>query len=48
MLVEILKDMIKEETYYRKIDNVLEIWREKEKLTGEPYFIVKLMGSDKE
>ena len=48
MLVDFLKEMIKEKIYYRKIDNVIEIWQEKEKSTGKPYFIIKLLGSDKE
>ena len=48
MLVDFLKEMIKEKIYYRKIDNVMEIWQEKEKNTGKPYFIIKLLGSDKE
>ena len=48
MLVDFLKEMIKEKIYYRKIDNVIEIWQEKEKVTNKPYFIIKLLGSDKE
>lgn len=48
MLVDFLKEMIKEKTYYKRIDNVMEIWQEKEKITGKPYFIIKLLGSDKE
>lgn len=47
MLVDFLKEMIKEKIYYRKIDNVIEIWREKEKNSDKSYFIVKLLGSDK-
>ena len=30
MFVEFLKEMIKEKTYYKRIDNVIEIWQEKE------------------
>lgn len=48
MLVDFLKEMIKEKTYYKRIDGVIEIWQEKEKNTGKSYFIVKLLGSDKE
>ena len=48
MLVDFLKEMIKEKTYYKKIDDVIEIWQEKEKNTGKSYFIIKLLGSDKE
>lgn len=48
MLVEFLKEIIKEKIYYKKIDDVIEIWQEKEKNTGKPYFIIKLLGSDKE
>ena len=48
MLVDFFKEMIKEKTYYKRIDNVIEIWQEKEKNTGETYFIIKLLGSDKE
>lgn len=39
--------MIKEKIYYRKIDNVLEIWQEKEKNSGKSFFIIKLLGGDK-
>lgn len=31
VLVAFLKEMIKEKTYYKRIDNVIEIWQEKEK-----------------
>ena len=31
MLVDFLKEMIKEKTYYKRIDNFIEIWQEKEK-----------------
>ena len=49
MLVNFLKEMIKEKTYYRRIDDVLEIWHEKDKNTGESYFIIKLLDKvDKE
>ena len=47
MFVEFLKEMIKEKTYYKRFGNVMEIWQEKEKNTGKPYFIIKLLGSDK-
>ena len=43
MLVDFLKEMIKEKTYYKRIDNVIEIWQEKENITGKSYFIVKLL-----
>ena len=33
---------------YKRIDDVIEIWQEKEKNTGNSYFIIKLLGSDKE
>lgn len=46
MLVEFLKEMIKENIYYREIEE-LKIWHEKEKNTGKSYFVIKL-GSDKE
>lgn len=46
MFVEFLKEMIKEKTYYKKFGNVMEIWQEKEKNTGKPYFIIKLLGTD--
>ena len=48
MIVDFLKEMIKEKIYYRRIDDVMEIWQEKEKNTGKSYFIIKLLGSDKE
>lgn len=48
MFVEFLKEMIKEKAYYKRFGNVMEIWQEKEKDTGKSYFIVKLLGSDKE
>lgn len=46
MLVDFLKEMIKEKTYYKRIDDVIEIWQEKEKNTGKPYFVIKLLGSE--
>ena len=48
MFVEFLKEMIKEKKYYKRFGNVMEIWQEKEKNTGKPYFIIKLLGRDKE
>ena len=48
MLVEFLKEMIKEKIYYRRIDKIMEIWQEKEKNTGKSYFIIKLLGEDNE
>ena len=47
MFVEFLKEMIKDKIYYKKFGNVIEIWQEKEKITGKSYFIIKLLGSDK-
>lgn len=46
MLVDFLKEMIKEKTYYKRIDNVIEIWQEKDKNTGKSYFIIKLLGDN--
>lgn len=46
MFVEFLKEMIKDKIYYKKFGNVMEIWQEKEKNTGKPYFIIKLLGSE--
>ena len=46
MLVDFLKEMIKEKTYYKRIDDVIEIWQEKEKNTGKPYFVIKLLGNE--
>lgn len=48
MFIEFLKEMIKEKTYYKRIDNVIEIWQQREEITGKPYFIIKLLGRDKE
>lgn len=48
MLVDFLKEMIKEKIYYRKIDNIIEIWQEKEKITNKSYFIIKLLGSNEQ
>lgn len=38
MLVDFLKEMIKEKTYYKRIDNVIEIWQEKEKKHRQAIF----------
>lgn len=42
---EILKEMVEENLYYKKIGN-LEIWREKEYELHEPNFLIRLVDSD--
>ena len=48
MFVEFLKEMIEQKTYYKRFGNVMEIWQEKEKNTGKPYFIIKLLDKGEE
>ena len=42
---EILKKMVEQKLYYKKIGN-LEIWREKEIELFKPCFLIKLGDSD--